>query len=76
MRRITAQRPDLKRNQLILAAALVLASDIDGAKATVAALLTEFPNLSIKTMRPTPIGRAAVRERFADALLRAGIPAG
>lgn len=76
MRRITAHRPDLRRNQLVLAATLALAGDIDAAKATVAALLTEFPDLSIKTMRPTSAARADVRARFAEALLRAGVPAG
>jgi class 3 adenylate cyclase len=75
MRRITAQRPYLKRNQLILAATLALVGDIDAAKATVAALLMEFSDLSIETMRPISVARADVRERFADALLRAGVPA-
>lgn len=76
MRRITVQRPNLKRNQLILAATLGLAGEIDAARAIVATLLAEFPDLSIGTMRPIPVARADVRERFTDALLQAGMPAG
>lgn len=76
MRRIGAQWPDLKRNQLILAATLALAGDIDAAGASVAALLKEFPDLSINTMRPIPVARAEVRKRFVDGLLLTGVPAG
>jgi TolB-like protein len=76
MRRIGAQWPDLKRNQLILAATLALTGDIDAAGASVAALLKEFPDLSIKTMRPISVARTDIRERFADGLLRAGVPTG
>lgn len=76
MRRIGAQWPDLKRNQLILATTLALAGDIDAAGASVAALLKEFPDLSINTMRPIPVARAEVRKRFVDGLLLTGVPAG
>jgi adenylate cyclase len=75
MRRIGAQRPALKRNQLILAATLALAGDIDAARTTAAALLAEFPDLSLATMRPIPAARTDARERFDDGLLQAGLPA-
>ena len=72
---VLGQEQHLNRNQLMLAATLALAADIKAAKTTAAILLMEFPDLSIKTMRPISVARVDVCEQFADALQRAGVPA-
>ena len=74
MRRNTADSPHLTWNQLIFAATLVLIGESTAAQRLIADLLSEFPTLSVKTMRPIPTGDTATVERFSAALVQAGLP--
>jgi len=74
MRRVAAEAPELRRNDLILAAALSLADDTDAAHQTLKSLIAKWPSLSVQTMRPTSIGDPDLSERFVQALINAGLP--
>ena len=72
--RLVQQAPDLARNRLVLAALSGIASDKDGARSIVAGLMAGQTDLTLRDMRPTYIGDAAMAERFAVALVEAGLP--
>ena len=72
--RLVQQAPDLARNRLVLAALGGIAGDGDAARSIVGGLMAEHANLTLRTMRPTYIGDAAMAERYAVALVEAGLP--
>ena len=72
--RLVRQAPDLARNRLVLAALTGVAGDKDAARSIIAGLMAEHSNLTLRTMRPTYIGDAAMAERYAVALVEAGLP--
>jgi adenylate cyclase len=74
MTRLIGQAPDLARNKLVLAAFAGMAGDRDKSKAIANDLLTSAPGLTLRTMRPLHFGDDAMAQRYAEALLEAGLP--
>jgi adenylate cyclase len=72
--RFLSQAPELRRNELIFAALLALSGNVEAANRSVNSLVSDFPDLTVKTMRPTSIGVPSVKERFIQALVDAGLP--
>lgn len=74
IRRVVAQAPELRRNEIVLAATFALSGSKESATQTVASLIREFPELSVSTLRPTAIANSEVGERFVSALVECGLP--
>ncbi len=58
----------------MLAALTGITGDKGAARPIIAGLLAEHVDLTLRTMRPTYIGDAAMAERYAVALVEAGLP--
>lgn len=67
--RLWEEKPDMKRNALVLAGLLAAAGDTTAARGHIAALKAETPGLTFETARVPRFGDTAAGERF-YALLR------
>lgn len=67
------EKPDMKRNVLVLAGLLAAAGKIDAARRHIAELKAATPGLGFETARLPRIGDAAARDRFYSLLKDSGL---
>ncbi len=74
--RLVRQAPELMRNRLVLASLSWHAGKEDAARDSVAQLLRDQPDLTLRNMRPIYFADPAMAERYAQGLREAGLPEG
>jgi len=67
--------PELSRNRLVLASLSWQAGNHAAAKECVEGLLRDYPDLTLRTMRPVRFADASMLERYLHGLAEAGLPA-
>jgi class 3 adenylate cyclase/tetratricopeptide (TPR) repeat protein len=72
--RLVHQAPELGRNRLVQASLSWHAGRHDAAKACVAALLRDQPDLTLQNMRPVRFADPGMAERYTQGLIEAGLP--
>lgn len=71
--KLHAEKPDMKRNVLVLAALLAATGEAEAARRHVAGLKAETPGLSLDTARLPRFGDAAAGEKFRGLLRASGL---
>lgn len=73
--RLVHLAPDLSRNRLVLASMSWHAGKHDAARECVERLLREYPNLTLRTMRPVRFADSGMLKRYVLGLAESGLPA-